>query len=102
MLSKEILKKVRHAGYWKKHYTQWGLDTWDQFYFEQYPNVSKQESHDSLGNELEVLKKNLDSKTRKGRKVLYLTCQLKVSVLCSQECKKLTSIVIVLQPILLV
>ena len=73
----ELLHRLHHADYWRKPYSQWSVNTWDQFYFEQYPNGPKQLSHRDLGRELRILVKNLDIKTRKGQKVLELIHELK-------------------------
>jgi hypothetical protein len=69
-----------YANYWKRSYIQWGIDSWDQFFFKEFPNESKQSSHSALRMELEALIKNLEPKSRKSRKALDLKCQLKVSI----------------------
>jgi hypothetical protein len=79
MLSEEILNKVRHASYWKRPYTQWGINTWEPFYFETYPDAkSKWKLHNDLGNELDILIKNLKPGTKESNKALTLKNQLKV------------------------
>jgi hypothetical protein len=80
MLSEEVLHKVQHANYWKRSYIQWGIESWDQFYFKEFPNSTKQISHTMLGTELEILIRNLEPKSRKSRRLLDLKCQLKVSI----------------------
>ncbi|CAG8628864.1 8602_t:CDS:2 [Rhizophagus irregularis] len=77
MLSEEVLHKVQHANYWKRSYIQWGIESWDQFYFKEFPNSTKQISHTMLGTELEILIRNLEPKSRKIRRLLDLKCQLK-------------------------
>ncbi|RGB29044.1 hypothetical protein C1646_767084 [Rhizophagus diaphanus] len=77
MLSEEVLHKVQHANYWKRSYIQWGIDSWDQFYFKEFPNSTKQISHTMLGTELEILIRSLEPKSRKSRRLLDLKCQLK-------------------------
>ncbi|CAB5364298.1 unnamed protein product [Rhizophagus irregularis] len=77
MTSEKDSHNLCYANYWKRSYTQWRIDTWDQFFFKEFPNASKQISHTALGLELETLIKNLEPKTRKKRKALDLKCQLK-------------------------
>ncbi|CAG8532589.1 3647_t:CDS:2 [Racocetra fulgida] len=55
MLSKEILNKLRHSSYWERPYTQWTINTWDNFHFINYPDKPKVSSHRDLGKELKVL-----------------------------------------------
>ncbi|CAG8713368.1 13848_t:CDS:2, partial [Funneliformis mosseae] len=37
MSSKEILNKLQPSSYWERPYTQWGINTWELFYSEAYP-----------------------------------------------------------------
>ncbi|CAG8648679.1 10221_t:CDS:2 [Dentiscutata erythropus] len=77
MLSKEILNEVRHSSYWERPYTQWTINTWDNFYFINYPNKLKVSSHRDLGKELKVLVELLGPETKEGKKALALKRQLK-------------------------
>ncbi|KAF0548402.1 serine/threonine protein kinase [Gigaspora margarita] len=80
MLSKKILDKVRYSSYWKRPYTRWTINTWDNFYFINYPN--KVSSHRDLGKELKVLVEQLGPETKEGKNALALKRQLKCTTLC--------------------
>ncbi|RHZ61838.1 hypothetical protein Glove_345g71 [Diversispora epigaea] len=90
MSSKEILNKLklRHSSYWERPYTQWGINTWELFYSEAYPEVtSKRKLRNDFGGELDVLVRNLEPGTRESKKVLALKRKLEVSAFtCSQKC----------------
>ncbi|CAB5342380.1 unnamed protein product [Rhizophagus irregularis] len=47
----------------------WRIDTWDDFYYEQYPDESKWLSHRDLGKELDVLINNLEPEKKERKKV---------------------------------
>ncbi|RGB38871.1 hypothetical protein C1646_755200 [Rhizophagus diaphanus] len=77
MIPKKVASKVHYSEYWVRPESKWGLDSWDQFYQEKYPEKAKRESHIALGGELKVLLKFLEPTTRKGRKALELSGLLK-------------------------
>lgn len=79
-IRRSLTYKVQHANHWKRSYIQWGIESWDQFYFKEFPNSIKQISHTMLGTELEILIRNLEPKSRKSQRLLDLKCQLKVSI----------------------
>jgi hypothetical protein len=79
MLSEEISRKLKYS-YWKRHYKEWDLNTWEQFFSKECPDASVWQSHNSLGSELEVFVHNMDLNTGIGKKVLALKRQLKVSI----------------------
>jgi hypothetical protein len=62
MLPEAVKSNVRHPSYWERPYPQWRINSWDDFYFEKYPNTSRRNSHTSLGSELEALISNLEPK----------------------------------------
>ncbi|PKC02471.1 hypothetical protein RhiirA5_453774 [Rhizophagus irregularis] len=57
----------------------WRIDTWDDFYYEQYPDESKWLSHRDLSKELDVLINNLEPETKERKKVAAVKRHLKKS-----------------------
>ncbi|CAB5349482.1 unnamed protein product [Rhizophagus irregularis] len=55
----------------------WRIDTWDDFYYEQYPDESKWLSHRDLSKELDVLINNLEPETKERKKVAAVKRHLK-------------------------
>src|SRR3989337_1622436 len=45
IMLESILKKLRHYDYWKKLETQWGLESWDNYYFFTFIDATKRKSH---------------------------------------------------------
>ncbi|CAG8497997.1 17194_t:CDS:1 [Racocetra persica] len=91
MLSKEILNEVRHY-YWERPYTQWTINTWDNFYFINYSDKPKVSSYRDLGKELKVLVELLGPETKEGKKALALKRQLKIFIFtCSLECENINA-----------
>ncbi len=80
MLPESAKRNVRHSSYWERPYTKWRVSTWDEFYSEKYPNASRQESHNSLGDELEVLINELKPKTKEHDMALAVKRNLEVSI----------------------
>ncbi|GBB87975.1 hypothetical protein RclHR1_01450003 [Rhizophagus clarus] len=79
MSFEEAVHKVQHPNYWKRSYYQWAIETWDQFFFNEFPDSTKQVSHSILASEIKVLIENLESRTRRSKKLINLKQQLKVS-----------------------
>ncbi|CAG8648198.1 6032_t:CDS:2, partial [Funneliformis caledonium] len=49
MLSDKILDEVRYTNYWRRPLTEWGIETWDDFFFEEIQK-STRKSHQALEN----------------------------------------------------
>ncbi|CAG8729925.1 13189_t:CDS:2, partial [Funneliformis caledonium] len=47
MLSDKILDEVRYANYWRRPLTEWGIETWDKFFFEEIQKSTKK-SHQAF------------------------------------------------------
>ncbi|GES81019.1 hypothetical protein GLOIN_2v1763835 [Rhizophagus clarus] len=77
MSFEEAVHKVQHPNYWKRSYYQWAIETWDQFFFNEFPDSTKQVSHSILASEIKVLIENLESRTRRSKKLINLKQQLK-------------------------
>ncbi|CAB4399518.1 unnamed protein product [Rhizophagus irregularis] len=73
MTSEKDSHNLCYANYWKRSYTQWRIDTWDQFFFKEFPNEI---SHTALGH-FESNWKYITYYNRNQRKALDLKCQLK-------------------------
>jgi len=97
MLSEKVLIKLQNTEYWKRPYGEWEKDTWN-LYFEKFSNGSERSSHRDLGNELDILIKNLNPKSKEEWKILAL--KREVSVLhILRNVKVLTSIPSILRPV---
>ncbi|CAG8588889.1 2904_t:CDS:2 [Acaulospora morrowiae] len=78
MLSKEVSCQLRYPDYWERSYSQWRVDTWNQFFCKKVPGTTKQMSCDALVKELEILINNLKPRSKEIRKASWLKRELKV------------------------
>ncbi len=76
MLSDKILDEVRYTNYWRRPLTEWGIETWDDFFFEEIQK-STRKSHQALESELKTLMRIIDRKSREGQKLISIKHKLK-------------------------
>ncbi|CAI2185781.1 18779_t:CDS:2 [Funneliformis geosporum] len=62
MLPEEISRKLKYS-YWNRHYKEWDLNMWEQFFSKECSDASVWQSHNSLDSKLEVFVHNIELNT---------------------------------------
>ncbi|CAB4444724.1 unnamed protein product [Rhizophagus irregularis] len=71
-----VLSKTKHPDFWTISHSSWEIESWDNYYMSN-SNETIRQSHNSLAEELKILKRALKPSSRPAKKVATLLTDLK-------------------------